>query len=94
SRSPVSGRYDTRINRESAAELLAARIAPATAEGQSSKSAPESPGALSSFFFGTKSRQGLVETMAKQTVRTMGNQVGRKLLRGLLGGLLGGSRRR
>ncbi|MCB9473473.1 MAG: DUF853 family protein [Candidatus Delongbacteria bacterium] len=94
SRSPVSGRYDTRINRESAAELLAARIAPATPEGQSSKAAPESPGALSSFFFGTKSRQGLVETMAKQTVRTMGNQVGRKLLRGLLGGLLGGSRRR
>ena len=35
-----------------------------------------------------------VEYWAKQTVRTMGNQVGRKLLRGLLGGLLGGSRRR
>jgi DNA helicase HerA-like ATPase len=42
--------------------------------------------------FGTKRRQGMVETMAKQTARTVGNQVGRQILRGLLGGIFGGKR--
>ncbi|MCI4398438.1 MAG: DUF853 family protein [Acidobacteria bacterium] len=36
----------------------------------------------------------MVETMAKQTVRTVGSQLGRQIFRGLLGGILGGSRRR
>src|SRR3546814_6617899 len=34
--------------------------------------------------FGTKRRQGMIETMAKQTARTVGSQMGRKILRGLL----------
>ena len=42
--------------------------------------------------FGTKRRQGMVETMAKQTARTVGSQVGRQILRGLLGGIFGGKR--
>jgi hypothetical protein len=43
--------------------------------------------------FGTKRRQGMVETMAKQTARTVGSQIGRQILRGVLGGIFGGSRR-
>ena len=39
--------------------------------------------------FGTKRRQGMVETMAKQAARTMGSQVGRQILRGVLGGIFG-----
>ena len=32
----------------------------------------------------------MVETMAKQTARTVGSQVGRQILRGVLGGIFGG----
>ncbi|RZA21634.1 MAG: DUF853 family protein [Lysobacteraceae bacterium] len=42
--------------------------------------------------FGTKRRQGMIETMAKQTARTVGSQVGRQILRGILGGIFGGKR--
>ena len=38
-------------------------------------------------------REGLVQTMAKSAVRTVGTQIGREILRGVLGSLLGGRRR-
>jgi hypothetical protein len=49
-------------------------------------------GAMHDAIFGTKRRQGMIETMAKQTVRTMGSQLGRQILRGALGGIFGGKR--
>jgi hypothetical protein len=51
-------------------------------------------GQLGDILWGTKRRQGMVETMAKQAARTVGSQVGREILRGVLGGILGGARRR
>jgi hypothetical protein len=54
----------------------------------------ESGGGLSELLWGTRRRQGMVETLAKQTARTVGSEVGRQILRGVLGGILGGSRRR
>jgi DNA helicase HerA-like ATPase len=54
----------------------------------------ESGGALSDLLWGTRRRQGMVETLAKQTARTVGSAVGRQILRGVLGGILGGNRRR
>ncbi len=42
--------------------------------------------------FGTKRRQGMIETMSKQMVRTAGSQLGRQILRGVLGGIFGGKR--
>lgn len=42
--------------------------------------------------FGTNRRQGMIETMAKQTARTMGSQVGRQILRGVMGSIFGGKR--
>lgn len=48
---------------------------------------------INEWLFGTSRRQGAVEAMAKSTMRTMGNQLGKQLLRGVLGSL-GGSRRR
>ena len=54
---------------------------------------PAEGGRLGDLLWGTKRRQGMVETMAKQAARTVGSQVGRQILRGVLGGILGGSRR-
>ncbi len=114
-RSPVGGKYDVAVNRESAYEMLARRTSGATAPSPTAApsrastppqvtgptSAPTGPtseaspsGMLSEWLWGTKRRQGMVETMAKQTARTVGSQVGRQILRGVLGGILGSTRRR
>jgi DNA helicase HerA-like ATPase len=101
-RSPVGAKYDTRLNRESAYEVLSQRAVPAEAPPARPGQAPadkaekpsESGGAWGDLLWGTKRRQGMVETMAKQAARTVGSQIGRQILRGVLGGILGGSRRR
>ena len=54
----------------------------------------QSGGGLGELLWGTKRRQGMVETLAKQAARTVGSEIGRQILRGVLGGILGGSRRR
>ncbi|MCG2753125.1 MAG: DUF853 domain-containing protein [Desulfobacteraceae bacterium] len=97
-RSPVGIKYDTPVNRESAYEILKKRAKaiemddPSSAKSKDLKSA-ESEGVLKDFLWGTKRRQGMVETMAKQTARTVGSQIGRQILRGLLGGIFGGTKR-
>ena len=98
-RSPIGGKYDTPVNRESAYEILSRQAAQKGgnqgAIGQTApQGAPENRGVLGGLLWGTKNRQGLVETMAKQAARTMGSQVGRQILRGLLDSILGGSKRR
>jgi DNA helicase HerA-like ATPase len=101
SRSPVGARYDTAVDRDSAAEMLArsadakAADAPQEAAQQAAKDAGGSAwgDVLHDAVFGTKRRQGMIETMGKQAVRTMGSQLGRQILRGVLGGIFGGSRR-
>ena len=102
-RSPVGAKYDTTLNRESAHEKLTQRAADdaaptkdtARAPTQPSQTpAPESGGigqTMKDWMFGTKRRQGAVEAMAKSTMRTVGNRIGREILRGVLGGV---SRRR
>lgn len=102
SRSPVGGKYDTAVNRESAFEMLARRAEQAAAPeasapaGKSGPPAPqakaEAPSKLDEFLWGTKRRQGAVEAAAKSATRTVANGIGRQILRGLLGGLLGGKR--
>jgi DNA helicase HerA-like ATPase len=103
-RSPVGAKYDTRVNRESAYEILTRRATPASApaapaeERQSGGHRTDEPsgasGAIGDLLWGTKRRQGLVEAMAKQAARSVGSQIGRQILRGVLGGILGGARRR
>ncbi len=98
-RSPVGGKYDSRINRESAYEILSRRTASANASMARSGQAQACPqskrgGLLGDLLWGTKRRQGLAETMAKQAARTVGSQIGRQILRGVLGSILGESRRR
>jgi DNA helicase HerA-like ATPase len=100
--SPVGGKYDTLVDRESAAELLAKKADAKAEQAQAPQAqtreqdqASDSHGfgdAVKDAIFGTKRRQGMIESMAKQTARTVGNQVGRQILRGLLGGIFGGKR--
>ncbi|WP_240098805.1 helicase HerA-like domain-containing protein [Thermomonas flagellata] len=96
--SPVGGKYDTRIDRESAAEMLAkkAEMRAEQAQAPAAKADGDVDGgfgqAVKEALFGTKRRQGMLETMAKQTARTVGSQVGRQILRGVLGGIFGGKR--
>jgi DNA helicase HerA-like ATPase len=103
SRSPVGAKYDARVNRESAYEMLSRRAespaaTPPTAPGSSPPPGAEpGPGLgdqVRDFLWGTKRRQGMVESMAKQAARTVGSEIGRQILRGVLGGILGGARRR
>ncbi len=98
-RSPVGIKYDRSVNRESAYEILAKRaLESAASQAPSAEAAPSGVGeersVVGEFLWGTKRRQGMVETMAKQAARTVGSQVGRQILRGVLGGLLGSSRKR
>ncbi|MGH8216723.1 MAG: helicase HerA-like domain-containing protein, partial [Rhodanobacteraceae bacterium] len=101
SRSPVGPKYDTPVNRESAAEMLAKRADekavdnPREVAKQEVEKAPQGSTlgtAMHDAVFGTKRRQGMLETMGKQVVRTMGSQLGRQILRGVLGGMFGGRR--
>jgi DNA helicase HerA-like ATPase len=96
--SPIGGKYDTRVNRESAYEILNRRAVSENAPvaqppRMDSPQQPTETGGLSELLWGTKRRQGMVETMAKQAARTVGSQIGRQILRGVLGGIMGGSRR-
>jgi len=98
-RSPLGSKYDSPVNRESAYEILSRRTLDKEAAGPGPKQAEaekqsEGQGKVSEWLWGTKRRQGMVETMAKQAARTVGSQIGRQILRGVLGGILGGSRRR
>jgi DNA helicase HerA-like ATPase len=98
-RSPVGATYDSRINRESAYEILSRRTGAEQAPPERSRtpgqaSPTRAGGPLSDLLWGTKRRQGMVETMAKQAARSVGSQIGRQILRGVLGGILGGSRPR
>lgn len=99
--SPVGGRYDTAVNRESAAEILARRTqqaaeqakAPAARTREQDESQEGGFGqAIKDAIFGTKRRQGMIETMAKQTTRTVGTKLGNQIVRGILGGIFGGKR--
>lgn len=92
-RSPISVKYDTAVNRESAYEILSRKVSeqkisePAMQKKFEQKT--EERGVVGDLLWGTKKRQGMVEAMAKQTARTVGNEIGRKVIRGILGSMMG-----
>ena len=98
SRSPVSGKYDTPIDRESAYEILTRRTSAQAAESAPSNAAQTAPApaaqgsgwgqSVHDAVFGTNRRQGMIEALAKSAARNAGSQLGRSLLRGLLGSIL------
>jgi hypothetical protein len=92
SRSPVAMKYDTTVNRESAHEVLVKRakatgLAEAGGGLPKSEAEPQQANPLRDLLLGTKRRQGMVETMAKQAARSVGGQIGNQIVRGLLGGI-------
>ncbi len=107
--SVVYGTYEKVVDRESAAEILAQRASAAPGAAirgglpVGSQKAPESGGSLTSGLTGLLlgsvgprggKHDGLVETMARSAVRSIGSRVGREIIRGVLGSLFGGGRRR
>jgi uncharacterized protein len=85
-------------NPGTAATRTASRTPPATAAAPASTDGGGLMGGFNDLLFGSTGprgaqRDGLVQTMAKSAVRTVGTQIGREILRGVLGGLLGGRRR-
>jgi DNA helicase HerA-like ATPase len=92
--SPVFGKYEKTVDRESAYEKLKARTEAKPAE------AAQSSNPVSDILFGRtgprggRQSQGMVEAMAKSTARAIGSELGRQILRGVLGSVLGGSKRR
>jgi len=96
----VAGVYEKEVDRESAYEILKARSeaalakaeADTAAKAEAKSSSSGSGGMMKDILLGNGRRQGMIEAMAKSTVRTIGNQVGRAILRGVLGSILGGKR--
>ena len=58
-----------------------------TAPGPKTEEGGGIGGKLNEWLWGTKRRQGVVETMAKQAARTAGSKLGNQILRGVLGGI-------
>jgi hypothetical protein len=81
--SPLAGRYDKAVDRESAHELLRQRAEKSAAEAQTrdaveAKAAPKKR---------SSNRQSVGEAFIKSIARTVGSQLGRQLMRGILGSL-------
>jgi DNA helicase HerA-like ATPase len=96
SRSPVGGKYDTAVDRDSAFETLNRRAQdapPPAPSGSPAKGGAKQEedagwvGAAKDMVFGTSRRQGLLEAMAKSVARNAGGQLGRSILRGVLGSM-------
>ena len=97
--SPVSGKYDETIDRDSAYEMLARN----TAEKQSSNDTQQGGSFWDTIWGNDKKNsrgQSVAETAIKSITRTAANSIGRSIakagenyVRGLLGHLLGGKRK-
>jgi len=81
--SPLAGRYDKAVDRESAHELLRERAEKAAkrAEKHDAAEARGAPGRS------TPRRQSIGEAFIKSMARTFGSQIGRQLVRGILGSM-------
>jgi DNA helicase HerA-like ATPase len=89
--SPLAGRYDKPIDRESAYEILLARkvAAPDQADAPAKEASGGGFADMAGGFLG-----GLAGQAMKNAMRTAANQIGRELVRGLVGSLLGGGKKK
>jgi len=90
--SVLFGHYEHLVDRESAYEVLKARAQAKMPEAQpvGRTAGPSPQGAPRSA--GGRSRETLLEAMAKSAARAVGSSLGRQILRGALGSILGGRR--
>ena len=79
--SRFSGRYDQRLDRHSAYEMLKERAATRAVEAPPEKKKTTSR---------SSNREGVIEAMMKSIVRSLGSSLGRELSRGVLGSILKG----
>jgi len=79
-RSPVGGRYDVAVDRESAHEILTRRAETAAAQATAEKPARQSTS-------GRGNRQSTWEAFSKTVARTIGSQLGRRIVRSVLGSI-------
>jgi DNA helicase HerA-like ATPase len=86
SRSPIAGRYDQAIDRESAYEVLQRRAEKA-APPEVAAAEPGQPRGETGQRSGGRQRQGAVEAMITSAARSIGSQIGRQIIRGILGSL-------
>ncbi len=100
----VAGTYETAVDRESAYEKLRGRTDAAASNAATPQGGADTQGdsglmgGLNDVLFGSTGprggrKDGLVQTMAKSAVRTMGTSLGKEILRGVLGGIFGGRKR-
>ncbi len=89
-RSLVYGHYEKEIDRESAFEMLNARVQKTYGDGRESTDAPPPARRVG------RQPEGMLTAMAKSTIRSIGSSigssVGRQIIRGILGSILGGRR--
>jgi DNA helicase HerA-like ATPase len=91
--SPLYGKYETTVDRESAYEKLKGRTQAKPAEPEHSSNP------VSDVLFGKtgprggRQSQGVLEAMTKSAARSIGSELGRQILRGILGSVLGGKKR-
>jgi DNA helicase HerA-like ATPase len=94
----VAGVYEQTVDRESAHEIISARVAAAQPAPTSAPAAPGKPaeaadsgiGGMLGGLFGaaTGRRESAVQAMMKSAARSIGSQVGREIIRGVLGSIL------
>lgn len=85
-RSPLAGRYNTTVDRESAFEILKQRGEKAvTNEPVMSTTKPHTTSSTQ------REPESIFGALAKSAARSIGSQIGRQIVRGVLGSLLGGT---
>ncbi|MGZ8290938.1 MAG: helicase HerA-like C-terminal domain-containing protein [Telluria sp.] len=96
-KSIVAGVYDKPVDRESAHEMITARVAAAASEKAAVAEAPKATpaqqdssvgGMLGGLFGGSGKRESPVQALVKSAARSIGSQVGREIIRGVLGSIL------
>jgi len=83
SRSPVGGRYDTPLDRESASEILLKRAEKAAEEAEKAAADEEKAPAKKR----SSNRQSPTEAAVKSFLRSMSTTLGREIMRGILGAI-------
>jgi hypothetical protein len=103
--SVVAGQYEKTVDRESASEMLKARVGGGAAPSLGAPAGQPAPqqgggmmGGISDILFGSTGprggrREGMVDALAKSAARTVGSSIAREITRGVLGSILGGKRR-
>lgn len=102
----VAGTYEKTVDRESAFEMLKARVesaAPTASDARTKQPSAQSNGGvmgnIGDILFGSTGprggrREGMVEAMSKSAARSVGSSIAREITRGVLGSILGGATRR